>query len=115
MKASSCASVRSVSSPSSITNSTRVPSSPICRLQVDVSKLKGFPSIERINLTGMHGMVAEGVLTTNAAVGLAQRMGVEMPITQQMHAILQQGKSVQDAIRDLMRRPSTSEVGLYRN
>ncbi len=66
-------------------------------------------------IAGMHGMVAEGVLTTNAAVGLAQRVGVEMPITEQMHAVLQQGKSVQDAIRDLMSRPSTSEVGLYRN
>jgi len=66
-------------------------------------------------IAGMHGMVAEGVLTTNAAVGLAHKVGVEMPITEQMHAILQQGKSVQDAIRDLMSRPSTSEVGLYRN
>jgi glycerol-3-phosphate dehydrogenase (NAD(P)+) len=66
-------------------------------------------------IAGMHGMVAEGVLTTNAAVGLARRVGVEMPITEQMHAILQQGKPVQDAIRDLMGRPSTSEVGLYRN
>ena len=63
-------------------------------------------------IAGMHGMVAEGVLTTNAAVGLAHKAGVEMPITEQMHAILQQGKSVEDAIRDLMRRPSTSEVGL---
>jgi glycerol-3-phosphate dehydrogenase (NAD(P)+) len=66
-------------------------------------------------IAGMHGMVAEGVLTTNAAVGLARRVGVEMPITEQMHAILQQGKSVHDAIRDLMSRPSTSEVGLYKN
>jgi glycerol-3-phosphate dehydrogenase (NAD(P)+) len=66
-------------------------------------------------IAGMHGMVAEGVLTTSAAVGLAHRVGVEMPITEQMHAILQQGKPVQDAIRDLMGRPSTSEVGLYRN
>ncbi len=32
-------------------------------------------------IAGMHGMVAEGVLTTNAAVGLAHRVGVEMPIT----------------------------------
>jgi len=61
-------------------------------------------------IAGMHGMVAEGVLTTNAAVGLAKRAGVEMPITEQMHAILQQGKNVEEAIRDLMRRPSTSEV-----
>jgi glycerol-3-phosphate dehydrogenase len=37
-----------------------------------------------------------------------------MPITEQMHAVLQQGKAVQDAIRDLMRRPSTSEAGLFR-
>jgi glycerol-3-phosphate dehydrogenase (NAD(P)+) len=66
-------------------------------------------------IADMHGMVAEGVLTTNAAVGLAQKAGVEMPITAQMHAVLQQGKSAQDAIRDLMSRPSTSEVGLYRN
>lgn len=60
-------------------------------------------------IAGMHGMVAEGVLTTNAAIGLAHKMGVEMPITQQMHAILQQGKSPKDAIRELMARPSTSE------
>lgn len=66
-------------------------------------------------IAGMHGMVAEGVLTTNAAVGLAHKAGVEMPITEQMHAVLQQGKSVQDAIRDLMSRPATSEVGLFRN
>ena len=63
-------------------------------------------------IAGMHGMVAEGVLTTNAAVGLAHKVGVEMPITEQMHAVLQQGKAVEDAIRDLMGRPSTSEVGL---
>ncbi|MDR3748906.1 MAG: NAD(P)-dependent glycerol-3-phosphate dehydrogenase [Acidobacteriota bacterium] len=66
-------------------------------------------------IAGMHGMVAEGVLTTNAAVGLAHKAGVEMPITAQMHAVLQQGKPAQDAIRNLMGRPSTSEVGLYRN
>lgn len=66
-------------------------------------------------ISGMHGMVAEGVLTTNAAIGLAKKMHVEMPITEQMHAILQLGKSPQAAIRDLMARPSTSELGIYRN
>jgi glycerol-3-phosphate dehydrogenase (NAD(P)+) len=66
-------------------------------------------------IAGMHGMVAEGVLTTNAAIGLAHKMGVEMPITEQMHAILQQGKSPQQAIRDLMARPSASELGIFRN
>lgn len=66
-------------------------------------------------ISGMHGMVAEGVLTTNAAIGLAKKMHVEMPITEQMHAILQLGKSPQAAIRDLMARPSTSELGIFRN
>lgn len=61
-------------------------------------------------IAGMHGMVAEGVLTTNAAIGLARKVGVEMPITEQMHAILQQGKSPKDAIRELMSRPSRSEA-----
>jgi glycerol-3-phosphate dehydrogenase (NAD(P)+) len=65
-------------------------------------------------IAGMHGMVAEGVLTTNAAIGLARKMGVEMPITEQMHAILHEDKSPQEAIRDLMSRPSTSELALTR-
>ena len=65
-------------------------------------------------MAGMHGMVAEGVLTTQAAIGLARKMGVEMPITEQMHAILQQGKPPQEAIRDLMARPSTSELAFSR-
>jgi glycerol-3-phosphate dehydrogenase (NAD(P)+) len=65
-------------------------------------------------VAGMHGMVAEGVLTTNAAVGLAHKLGVEMPITEQMHAILQQGKTPRDAIHELMTRPATSEIGLYK-
>lgn len=63
-------------------------------------------------IAGMHGMVAEGILTTNAAVGLAHGRGVEMPITAQMHAILHEGKSPRDAIRDLMTRSAKSETGL---
>ena len=60
-------------------------------------------------IAGMHGMVAEGVLTTNAAIGLAKRAGVEMPITEQMYAILHDGKSPLDAIRELMMRPGRAE------
>lgn len=65
-------------------------------------------------IAGMHGMVAEGVLTTKAAVGLARKYGVEMPITQQVDAILNQGKSPRVAIHELMTRRGTSEVGLYK-
>jgi glycerol-3-phosphate dehydrogenase (NAD(P)+) len=60
-------------------------------------------------IASMHGMVAEGVLTTNAAVGLAQKMNVEMPITEQMYAILHDEKSPKDAIRELMTRPGKVE------
>ena len=63
-------------------------------------------------IAGMRGMVAEGVLTTNAAVGLAKKMNVEMPISEQMYAILHEGKSPRDAIRELMTRRGASEVTL---
>ena len=39
-------------------------------------------------LEGLHGKVAEGVRTTFAACGLARKHGIEMPITEQMAAIL---------------------------
>ena len=61
-------------------------------------------------IAGMHGMVAEGVFTTSAAVGLATARGVEMPITEQMHAILHQGKSPREAIQELMTRSGKSET-----
>ena len=63
-------------------------------------------------IAGMHGMVAEGVLTTNAAVGLAKARGVEMPISEKMHAILHEGKSPREAIHELMTRSAKSESGL---
>jgi glycerol-3-phosphate dehydrogenase (NAD(P)+) len=60
-------------------------------------------------LAGLNGKVAEGVRSTAAALGLAARYGVEMPITEQMDAILHQNKSPKDAIRDLMSRPGRDE------
>ena len=62
-------------------------------------------------IAGMHGMVAEGVFTTTAAVGLARAHRIEMPITEQMHAILHEGKSPKEAIQDLMTRTGKSETG----
>ena len=63
-------------------------------------------------MDGMHGMVAEGVFTTHAAVGLARTHKVEMPITEQMYAILHNGKSPRDAIHELMTRTGKSEIAL---
>ena len=60
-------------------------------------------------LSGLDGKVAEGVRTTRAALGLAAKLGVEMPITEQMGLILDEGKEPKDAIRDLMQRRSTRE------
>jgi glycerol-3-phosphate dehydrogenase (NAD(P)+) len=74
---------------------------------VELGRGKKLPEI----IAGMHGMVAEGVFTTTAAVGLAQARGVEMPITEQMHAILHEGKSPKEAIQELMARTGKSEIG----
>ncbi len=60
-------------------------------------------------LTGLHGKVAEGVWSTTAALGLAARYEVEMPITEQMSAVLHEDKSPQEAIGELMARPGRDE------
>lgn len=75
---------------------------------VELGQGRQLPDI----IAGMHGMVAEGVLTTSAAVGLAKSRGVEMPITEKMHAILHDGKSPREAIHDLMTRSAKSETEL---
>ena len=49
-------------------------------------------------------MIAEGVLTTAATLALARKHQVEMPITEQMDAVLHHGKSPREAIRELMER-----------
>ena len=49
-------------------------------------------------------MIAEGVLTTKATLALARKNEVEMPITEQMDAVLHHGKSPREAIRELMER-----------
>ncbi len=53
--------------------------------------------------------VAEGVYTTTAALGLARRLGVEMPIAQVTQDILSGGISAPDAVQRLMDRVPTSE------
>ncbi len=60
-------------------------------------------------IAGLNGKVAEGVTTTAAALGLAQQHGVEMPITEQMAAVLHEDVSPLDAIHRLMTRPGREE------
>jgi glycerol-3-phosphate dehydrogenase (NAD(P)+) len=54
-------------------------------------------------------MVAEGVETTSALIDLATELQIELPITEQVHAILREGKPPADAIRDVMERPAKRE------
>lgn len=49
-------------------------------------------------------MVAEGVRTTLAACDLATKLAVEMPIAQQMRAVLYEGKPPREAVEELMLR-----------
>jgi glycerol-3-phosphate dehydrogenase (NAD(P)+) len=60
-------------------------------------------------LASLGGKVAEGVLTTRAALGLAKQHRIEMPIAEQMELILEKGKDPREALRDLMLRPGKHE------
>jgi glycerol-3-phosphate dehydrogenase (NAD(P)+) len=59
-------------------------------------------------LGGMR-MIAEGVKTTLSAYQLAQKLGVVMPITEQMHQILYNGKNPRQAVGELMMRQQRAE------
>ncbi|MEK6525858.1 MAG: glycerol-3-phosphate dehydrogenase, partial [Nitrospirota bacterium] len=54
--------------------------------------------------------VAEGVRTSRAALGLAVRCGVEMPIVREVCAVLFEGKPPQRAVTDLMERAAKDET-----
>jgi len=60
-------------------------------------------------ILGATKMIPEGVDTVAAAVQLAARLGVEMPIARQMDHVLRSGKSPKDAVRELMDRALRSE------
>ncbi len=72
---------------------------------VELGRGRRLPEV----LTSLNGKVAEGVRCTSAARGLAALHGVEMPITDQMFAILHEDISPREAIRVLMSRPGRNE------
>jgi glycerol-3-phosphate dehydrogenase (NAD(P)+) len=72
---------------------------------IELGRGRQLPEI----IASLNGKVAEGVLSTAAALGLAARYAVEMPITEQMDAILHHDKSPKEAIRELMSRPGRDE------
>ena len=72
---------------------------------IELGRGRQLPEI----IAGLNGKVAEGVRSTHAALGLAARYAVEMPITEQMDAILHHNKGPKEAIRELMSRPGRDE------
>lgn len=56
------------------------------------------------------GMVVEGVRTTEAAYQLAQKQGVEMPITEAIYNVLFHNQSTEKAVEQLMNRDRRSEL-----
>lgn len=54
--------------------------------------------------------VAEGINTARAVKKLADRAGLEMPITNEVNAVLYEGKPARDAVVELMSRPLREEI-----
>jgi glycerol-3-phosphate dehydrogenase (NAD(P)+) len=71
---------------------------------IELGKGRSLPDI----LEGMK-MVAEGVGTAGALLALARESGIELPITEQIDAILNLGRSPREAIRSIMDRPLKRE------
>ena len=55
-------------------------------------------------------MVVEGVYSTKAAMELARKYNVQLPIIEQVNAILFEGKPADVAVRELMLRDRKIEV-----
>ena len=83
-----------------------------CTSELSRNRTLGFrigrgETLERI--TSGTPMVAEGVRTSTAVVRLAERTGVEVPISRQVHAILHEGKQPRRAVRELLARALKAE------
>ncbi|MCP3961694.1 MAG: NAD(P)-dependent glycerol-3-phosphate dehydrogenase [bacterium] len=83
---------------------------PLSRNRTLGVRLASGETLEEIS-GGTH-MVAEGVRNSLAIARLAERRGVEMPITEQMVKVLYHGKSVRRVVRELMTRELRAEAEL---
>jgi glycerol-3-phosphate dehydrogenase (NAD(P)+) len=75
------------------------------RLGVELAAGRPWAEVE-----GLLPGVAEGAYTVRAAVALADRHGVEMPIAREVHAVLYEGKDVRASVVDLLARGSKDEL-----
>jgi glycerol-3-phosphate dehydrogenase (NAD(P)+) len=74
--------------------------------EVGVRLAKG-QALEEI-LNGL-GHVAEGVFTAAEVIGRSKQLGIEMPITQEVNAVIHKGKSPREAVLDLLGRSIKQE------
>ncbi len=58
-------------------------------------------------------MVVEGVHSAKAAMALAKKYNVQLPIIEQVNAVLFEGKSADQAVKDLMLRDKKTEVPAF--
>ncbi len=75
------------------------------RLGVELARGRSWAELE----SALPG-TAEGAYTVTAALTLAERHGVEMPIAREVHNALFEGKSVQRCLLDLLARESKDEL-----
>jgi glycerol-3-phosphate dehydrogenase (NAD(P)+) len=75
------------------------------RLGVELARGRRWSDLEA-ELPG----TAEGAYTVDAALALARRFDIEMPIAQEVHNALFEGKSVQRCLIDLLNRESKDEL-----
>jgi glycerol-3-phosphate dehydrogenase (NAD(P)+) len=74
------------------------------KVGMELAEGKSLPEI-----VGSMRMVAEGVETCDAAVARGKKFNVDLPIIEQMHAVLHGSKTPPEAIRELMDRSLKSE------
>lgn len=76
------------------------------RVGLEIAAGKSLEEITRSTRT-----IAEGVRNTRSLQALARRLGVDMPIVEQMDQVLYAGKQPAAAVRDLMQRSLKPEQG----
>ncbi|MCB1240939.1 MAG: glycerol-3-phosphate dehydrogenase, partial [Tetrasphaera sp.] len=53
---------------------------------------------------------AEGVKSCTSILDLARKNGVDVPIIEQVHAMIVEGRTAEDVVRALLSRPRKAEV-----
>ncbi|OPY78961.1 MAG: Glycerol-3-phosphate dehydrogenase (NAD(P)+) [Syntrophorhabdus sp. PtaU1.Bin058] len=61
------------------------------------------------DIIGHQKSVVEGYYTVNAAYSLSKRLGIDMPITEELYRIIYEGKDIQASLQDIISRDYKEE------